>query len=277
MKIAIQGRPASFHDEAAHQFFGSAIELICCETFAETFGALASGEASYAMAAIENSLFGPISPVYDLLLEHRPWIFGETYLHIHQCLIGLPSADLQDVEEVYSHTAALAQCEAYLNTHLAHAKRFEHYDTAGAVADIAQWNDKKKVAIASATAAKHYGLKVIAPNIETHHRNFTRFIALAKQSQPTDKATKTSIVLRTANHSGALYHALGAFDAEQINLTLLHSRPIVGQHQRYMFYADFEAGIDEASTKRTLKTLHEQGCEVTILGSYPAATLPTDF
>lgn len=277
MRIAVQGQIASFHDVAAHQFFGDEIELICCDTFTDTFTTLTNGNADYAMVAIENSLYGPISPVYDLLLQHQPWIYGETYLRIHQCLIGLPGATLADVKEVYSHAAALAQCEVFLNGQLHHAKRFEHTDTAGAVADIAKWQNSSKAAIASEVAARHYGLSVLAPNIETHHNNFTRFVALARERQPTDTANKTSIVLKTAHHSGALYQALGAFDAEGINLTLIHSRPIAGEHQKYMFYLDFESSIESPQAKRIFAALKQQRCEVTLLGSFPEAKLPSDF
>jgi prephenate dehydratase len=273
MKIAIQGQEASFHDVAAHQFFNEPIELICCESFSNTFTALMDGTADAAVVAIENSLYGTINPVYDLLLQHRPWISGETYLRIHQCLVGLPGASLHDITEVYSHAAALAQCETFLTTQLAHAKRYEHADTAGAAADVAAWGDPTKAAIASAAAAERYGLRILAPDIETHHHNYTRFIVLHRDRQPADQADKTSIVLRTAHQSGALYHALGALNDHGYNMTLLTSRPVIGHHQKYMFYMDFEAAMS-AKTSQVLDQLRAQGCDVLVLGSYLAATLP---
>lgn len=273
MKIAIQGQPASFHDQAAHQLFAEPIELICCETFSDTFEALTNGHADVAVVAIENSLYGTINPVYDLLLQHRPWISGETYVRIHQCLVGLPGAQLHEITEVYSHTAALAQCEQFLTHQLAHAKRFEHADTAGAAADVATWGDPTKAAIASAAAAERYGLSIIAPDIETHHHNYTRFIVLQRTGQTAHETNKTSIVLRTAHQSGALYRALGVLNANNYNMTLLTSRPIVGHHQKYMFYMDFEAGLD-TQTQQVLDQLRGQGCDVTILGSYQSASLP---
>jgi len=273
MKIAIQGQPASFHDQAARQLFDEPIELICCETFSDTFEALADGRADVAVVAIENSLYGTINPVYDLLLKHRPWISGETYVRIHQCLVGLPGTKMHDITEVYSHTAALAQCEAFLADNLPRAKRFEHADTAGAAADVATWADPTKAAIASAAAAERYGLTILAPDIETHHHNYTRFIVLHRERQTAEQANKTSIVLRTAHQSGALHRALGVLEAHGYNMTLLTSRPIIGHHQKYMFYMDFEAGLD-AQTSRAFDELRAQGCDITILGSYQAATLP---
>ena len=66
--VAIQGDLASFHHIAAKQFFDDQIAAICCETFRETFAALANGSVDYAVSAIENSLYGSINEVYDLLL-----------------------------------------------------------------------------------------------------------------------------------------------------------------------------------------------------------------
>ena len=273
-KIAIQGHIASFHDVAARQLFGDDIELMCCETFADVFTALEANLVDAAVVAIENSLHGPITPVYDLLLRYKPWIYRETYLQIHQCLIGLPGTKLNEIREVYSHVAALSQCDEFLTSHLHHAKRFEHADTAGAVADVALWSDKTKAAIASEAAARHYGLEVLAPNIETHHHNYTRFIAINKAKQPLGLASKTSIVMRTNHQSGALYRALGVFDRRGINLTMLTSRPIIGEHQRYMFYLDFAAGLEDENTQAALNELQKLGCDVTILGSFEAAQLP---
>lgn len=273
MKIAIQGQNASFHDQAAHQMFGDDIELICCETFADVFDALKSKQADYAVVAVENSFHGPITSVYDLLLRDKPWMFKETYLQIHQCLIGLPGARIDDIQEVYTHVAALSQCEDFLAHALHHAKHLEHPDTAGAVKDVAAWNDKTKAAIASAAAAQYYGLEVIQKNIETTPHNYTRFVALSRSPQSGD-ATKTSIVLKTNHQIGALYRALGVFEQHNINLTMLVSRPITGQHQRYMFYLDFNAGIDSPAAHRIIEELRALECDVVVLGSYMAAELP---
>ena len=273
MKIAIQGQRASFHDQAAHQMFGNTIELICCETFADVFDALKSGQADYAVVAVENSFHGPITAVYDLLLRDKPWMFQETYIQVHQCLVGLPGTRIEDIKEVYTHVAALSQCEDFLTHTLHEAKHLEHPDTAGAAKDVATWGDKTKAAIASAVAARYYGLEVIQENIESSPHNYTRFVALSKQHKIID-ATKTSIVLKTNHQTGALYRALGVFERHGINLAMLVSRPITGQHQRYMFYLDFNAGIESPAAHRIIDELRELECDVTVLGSYMAAELP---
>jgi prephenate dehydratase len=269
--VAIQGGPASFHDIASQQFFNEAYTPICCNTFAETCQTLVEGRANMAVCAIENSLFGSINEVYDLLLKHKLWIVGEVFLRVDQCLIGLPGASIKNITEVYSQLPALAQCEDYLDTTLPTAKRFETHDTATSVAMVKEWADPTKAAIASRQAAKLHGLEVLAANIETHKQNYTRFLILQRQHQVVEGANKTSLVLETGHHAGALYAALGVFAKRGINLTKLQSRPIVGRVWHYVFYIDATDSAESPDFKQALKELKSQDCQVTVLGSYPAA------
>lgn len=270
VKVVIQGQTASFHDIAARQFLGDDIEIVGCDTFSQVFDSLTSGKADKAVVAIENSLFGSINEVYDLLISQKFWISGEVYLRINQCLIGLPGAKLEDIREVHSHLVALAQCEDFLDQKLPNAERFEHHDTAGSVADIIKWSDPAKAAIASAEAAKLHGAKILAKDIETNKQNYTRFVVLDKQKTEVKGANKTSLVLVTGHKPGALYSALGTFASRKMNLTKLQSRPIIGQAWHYMFYLDVAGDANSNSFKKAAQELTSQDCQLTILGSYKA-------
>src|SRR3990167_3465526 len=269
-RVAIQGQQASFHDIAARRFLGTDVKIVNCETFEATFAALASGKADKIVVALENSLFGSINQTYDLLLKYKFWIAGELYLHIKQCLIGLPGTKLSDITEVYSQLPALAQCETFLDTKLPHAKRIEQHDTAASVAVVKAWNDPHKVAIASAEAAQLHGLKVLAQEIETYKHNYTLFVLIEKTKSVSKSANKTSMVITTDHKPGALYSALGVFAGSQMNLTKLQSRPIMGKAWHYLFYLDVDAAVETVEFKAVLKSLKKQGCQVTILGSYQA-------
>ena len=269
-RVAIQGQQASFHDIAARRFLGTHIKIVNCETFESTFAALATGQADKIVVALENSLFGSINQTYDLLLKYKFWIAGEVYLHIKQCLIGLPSAQLSEIREVYSQLPALAQCETFLDTKLPHAKRIEQHDTAASVAAVKEWNNPHKAAIASVEAAELYGLKVLAQEIETYKHNYTRFVLLEKSPRVIKNANKTSLVLTTDHKPGALYNALGIFADKQMNLTKLQSRPIMGKAWHYMFYIDVSSAAETDDFKQAQQKLKKQGCHITILGSYAA-------
>jgi prephenate dehydratase len=274
MKIAIQGQVASFHDAAARQFFGDDIEIVGCDTFPEAFQALADGRADKAVIAIENSLYGSMNEVYDLLLRYKFWIDGEIYSRIHQCLIGLRGAKLQDIKEVYSMPVALGQCEDFLDTALPQAKRIEHHDTTGSVMDVKKWNDPTKAAIAGRAAAKFHNMQLLAEEIETNKQNYTRFFVLQKQRPGHNNPTnKTSLLLVTDHKPGALHQALGAFANRAIGLTKLQSRPIIGEAWHYMFYVDIDAGIGNPDCQAALSELAQQQCEVTVLGSYQTLSI----
>ena len=274
--VAIQGDVASFHDIAARRFFSQQSQPICCDTFDGTFKALDSGEADYAVCAIENSLYGSINEVYDLLLRYNFSIIGEVYLRIEQCLIGLPGANIRDLKEVYSHPVALAQCERYFETMLPNTKLLELHDTAASVVFIKTKNDPTLAAVASEEAATLHGMSVLASSIETNQQNYTRFMVLSKTKSRVEGANKTSLVIRTRHTPGALYNALGAFATLNINLSKLQSRPIIGKSWHYMFYVDVEAGANEPAFQQAIDALLSQGCDVQILGSYLHGTQLSD-
>lgn len=266
--VAIQGDQASFHDIAATQLFGEG-RRVYCDSFASTFQVVGDGKADVALCAIENSLYGSINEVYDLLLVHNLRITGEIFLRIEQCLIGLPGAKTKDIKKVYSHPVALAQCEAYLDTKLAQVEREEYHDTAASVALIKELNDPSIAAIASREAAELHGLTVLAPSIETNKENYTRFVSLGK-TEPAGPKDKTSLVLELGHEPGTLYAFLGVFARRSINLSKLQSRPIVGKAWHYIFYVDIEAGSDQPLFQEALAELESLDCTPTVLGSYAA-------
>jgi prephenate dehydratase len=274
MKVSIQGQPGSFYDIAARKYFGPQYSPVCRNTFAEVFADIESGAAAFGLAAIENSLYGSINQNYDLLLKYEDiGIKGEIYLRVEHCLIGLPGTELKDIKEVYSHPVALAQCEEFLNSKLPHAEQLGHHDTAGSVAEIKSLDDPSKVAIASEAAAKLHGMTVLRRNIETHHQNYTRFIVLSKNGEVPIDATKTSFVLTKLRNdtdlkAGSLYRALGCFAKRGINLSKIESRPVIGKAWHYIFYMDFDTGLNDPEAQDALKELTELGAEYRVLGSY---------
>lgn len=269
-KIAIQGQAGSYYALAAKAFFGDECEIVPCRTFKETFACLGSGKADYALAAIENSLYGSINENYDLLLQNKFWIMGEVYVRIEHCLVGLPGAELTKITHVHSQAPALGQCEDWLETNLPSAERIEEHDTAGSVGIIKTLGDPTHAAIASQQAAELYELPILAKNIETHHHNFTRFLVLSPTQIATPQASKTSLVLtiRDDTKPGTLYRALGSFAKRDTNLTMLQSRPLIGKAWHYAFYVDIDLGNQAPGFDDVIAELEAHGCQVTVLGSY---------
>lgn len=271
MKVAIQGQEASYHHLAAKQFFGDDIDILPCDTFKLAFKAIEENTAKNAVIAIENSLYGAISPVYDLLLKKRLWISGEVYLRVQHCLIGIPGSDINKLQEIYSQIMALAQCENYLENNFGNAKHIEYHDTVASVELVKKSGDKTKAAIASEGAAKLHNMEILDKEIEDNKQNFTRFLVLQKKPNKVANANKTSLILITSHQPGSLYRALGVFDKYKINLSKLQSRPIKDKAWQYMFYIDVECGLENTELTSALSALEAQDCETIVLGSYISA------
>lgn len=266
-KIAIQGQAGSFHDEVA-QIMYSGDQIVPCDTFAEVFERMQTHQADHALVAIENSLYGSITEVYDLLLKHHFQITGEYVLHIHQQLIGLPRASLQTIEEIYSHPVAINQCRDWLESHLPTARIIEHHDTAGAVEYVANLGSPSVAAIAGAQAAQLYGLSILQRDIEDEKTNLTRFVAVDRTPISENDTNKASLVLTTSHEPGSLYRALGVFAKHDANLIKLQSRPIRGEVFKYQFFIDLTC--DSSQLMEIRRDLISQQCQVIELGRYQA-------
>lgn len=181
LKVAIQGYQASFHDVAARKMLGDKIHVFPCETFVEVFRAVDNGEADYGVVAISNSIYGPIHESMRLFDMFDVAVSDEATVHIEQCLLTVPKTEMSNVEHVYSHPVALAQCKEFIGDYLPKATLTGHADTAGAAADIARWNDPTKAAIASRAAAELHGLQVIASSIQASEENYTLFSLFKKK------------------------------------------------------------------------------------------------
>lgn len=266
MKVSIQGVSQSFHDIAARQWFGNDIETYQATTFKDVFLSLDEGEADAAVIAIENSLYGSINEVYDLLEKYRFPIIGEIHLAIHQQLIGFEGTDVSAVKKIYSHSVALAQCENWIDTHLPDAERIEYHDTAAAAEHIRELQDTTCVAIASKQAAHHLQLSVLSENIEDNPANFTRFLVIQPGAVPPSDADRSSIIITTDHTPGALAKVLTVFSERGINLAKLQSRPIIGKPWKYHFYLVLETAGSELED--ILSVVRPLTTEIVVLGQY---------
>ncbi len=280
LKVAIQGIRGSFHDQAAHDFYGQDIELLECDTFREVFEAVESGKADRGVVAIENSLQGSINAVYRLLARGTVWVEHEEYMRIEQFLIAAQPLDVTTLNtpstRIASHPVALVQVEQWLNTHLPQAVRSEMCDTAEAVRRITESGSTHDLAVAGRAAAELYDGCIIAGPINDDVHNYTRFFGIIKSdtATPDPNATRTSITLETGHAPGSLYTALGVFADAGVNLSKLDSHPIAGDTYHYAFYVDFDLGYTDEKTTKLLTELTRLGNTIHVLGSYTGRSLP---
>ena len=266
--IAIQGIEGSFHQEAAWQFFGKGIPVICCTTFRELIKtAQNKKESGGAVMAIENSIAGSILPNYNLLQKADLQIIGEVYLQIKQQLMVNPGVKMEDIREVHSHPIALLQCIDFLDKQ--GWKLIETDDTALSAKNIHQYKSRHIAGVASKLAAELYKLKIIAPNIQTQKNNYTRFLILQHKDNAAviANADKASINFCTDHSRGSLAGVLTKIAAGGINLSKLQSMPLPGGNWKYSFHADLEFDT-RIQFEKVIKNIKPLTGELKVFGVY---------
>ncbi len=270
MKIAIQGEYGSFSHEAAMKLIPDGV-IVPFSLSADVFEAVAGGAVEAAVIPIENSLAGPVTEHFDLLLTHDVRVERETLLRIRHNLIGLTGVATSEIERVFSHPVALAQCRKFLAAHPG-MKSVAFYDTAGSVKQLMELRDRHVAGIASAAAAQYYGAQIMEAGIEDNPENFTRFFLVRRVAEAvTDpQANKISLAFSVENRPGSLVAALAELAAMGTNMTKIESRPVHGKPWEYIFFVDCQIhSADEGS--RAVEALNPHCAMVKELGRYREA------
>jgi prephenate dehydratase len=221
--------------------------------------------------AIENSIAGSILPNYFLLQEYHFSIVGEIYLPIHMHLLALPGVKLVDIKNIESHPMAIRQCSDFLYK-LKGVQIMESDDTALSAKKVREKKLKNTAAIANEYAAKKFGLNVLEKRIETHKKNFTRFLILARKTDTSIESNKASISFEVANEVGSLAEALMTLKNNVINLTKIQSIPIIGKPNEYSIHIDVE-WKKRKSYDVAIQQLLRKVRNLNILGEYKRAKI----
>ncbi len=271
-KVAFQGERAAYSEKAIQSYFTVETENLPCRSVYDVTEMVRKGEADLGVLPIENTIVGSITHTYDVLLESRLNIVGELIIPISHCLLGKSKMPLKSIRKIFSHPAALAQCEIFLRN-LPDAEIIPTYDTAGSARMLNSSEASDMAAIAGREAADVYGLSIIKEGIEDYPSNQTRFVVISRDPVHTDDvanlASKTSVVFDTLDQPGMLYQCLGIFDQHKINLTSLESRPHKSEPWKYHFFVDMEGNYFDENIATALDEIKHKTGFVHVFGSYP--------
>lgn len=268
LNVAFLGPEGTFTQQAAHKHFGHAVKTVAVPTINDIFNSVERDDCEFGVVPVENSTEGVISHTLDRLLTSSLAICGEVEIRIHHNLLSLAES-LADIRTVYSHSQSLAQCRQWLSKHLPQAECLPVSSNAEA-ARLATLNEQA-AAIAGVTAAEVYNLPMLATNIEDEANNTTRFFIVGKQiSTPTGR-DKTTLVLSTANQSGALYKILEPFANANVDMLSIESRPSRQGLWDYVFFIDIEGHAEDEKVANALALLQDKVKMLKLLGSYPKA------
>lgn len=269
LKIAILGPAGTFTQAAAHRHFGHSIEAVFRPTIGDVFNAVELDRASYGVVPVENSSEGVVNSTLDRLFDSRLQLCGEIEIPVEHSLISQTNG-LAELNRVYAHPLALAQCSNWLNRNLPDVELNSVSSNARAVQIILEEVDA--AAIASQTAAEMYGVNVLRTNIENHANNTTRFLVIGKiATEPTGR-DKTSILVSKKNEAGSLVHLLEPFARFKIDMLKIESRPSRKEMWEYVFFIDFEGHVNDEKVRRLFTELKDRAPLFKLLGSYPRST-----
>lgn len=273
VRVAYLGPAGTFSEQAALQFFGSSIEHIACVSIDEVFRATASGGAGYGVVPVENSTEGVVSRSLDLFLNSPLHIVGEISMMVRHNLLRLTDS-LANIEAVYAHPQALAQCQGWLTTHLPVAAR--HPASSNAEGARLAATNPAWAGIASERAAAEYGLHLAAHGIQDDAFNRTRFaVVCLPQTLPAPPASGkdcVSLVVSVNNRPGAVHDILVPLKNHGVSMTRFESRPARSGEWEYFFYIDLVGHPSDPAVGAALTELKQLCAFYKVLGTYPVGS-----
>ncbi len=264
--VACQGVAGS-HSQAACEKLFEVPSIMFFNSFEGVFNAVEKGLCQYGILPLENSSYGSVGTVYDLMQNYNFHIVKSLRLRISHNLMAKPGTKMSDIKEIFSHEQAIGQCGEFLKA-LKDVKITVCENTALAAKTVAESGRKDVAAISSKECLELYNLELIKKHIQVSDNNYTRFICISKNLEIYPGSNKISLILSLPHVPCSLYHTISKFAALGINLTKLESRPIPGSDFEFMFYFDMDASIYSDELINLLSELENQPETFVFLGCY---------
>ena len=264
--VACQGVAGAYSHAAAERLF-QLPEIQFYNTFDDVFAAVENGDVEYGVLPIENSSYGSVVSIYNLMQHYNFYIVKSLRLRINHQLLAKPGTKLSDIKEIYSHEQAIGQCDPFLSS-LKGVKVTKVGNTALAAQMVAESDRDDVAAISSRECADLYGLDILKNHIQVTDNNYTRFICISKKLEIYPGANRISLILTLPHVPCSLYHMVAKFAVIDVNLTKLESRPIPGSDFEFLFYFDLDASVYQEDLLYLLSELEASPETFVFLGCY---------
>ena len=269
LKVAFSGVEGAFAHIAAKRIFKAA-EIKPFSDFKAAYNSVLNGESDLVVLPIENSFAGEVGQTIDLIFSGNLYINGIYELEIHQNLLGVKGAKVEDIKTVTSHPQALSQCHDYIKTHA--LKTEEANNTALAAKRVAEAKDKTLGAIASKETAEIYGLEILESKINKNAENKTRFAVLSKLKAEEENLSSSVLMFTVKHEAGSLAKAIGIIAKYGYSMTALRSRPMRKDSWQYYFYVEIEGSLATKNGSKMLKELGLVCDKLKVAGSFASHT-----
>ena len=271
LRVAFQGEPAAFSEDAIHLLWGPEVEAVPMPTFEAVMDAAECGDVDFGMLPIESTVLGDVHSAYDLLALHDGLVIcAEVVLPVRLALLALPGTRLSQIRSVASHPLILALCTYFLERHPG-IRAVPADDTAGAAREVAEAGDPARAALSSRRAAEHYGLAVIADGVEDRPDSQFRFLAVGREPALLERGTlsRTAVLCVFPDAAGSLVTALKPLADASFRITHIGARP-TREPWTYQFFLEYEHPAMDPHATAALYLLQTASRECRLLGTYPS-------
>ena len=234
--------------------------------------AVSSGITEEGVVPIENSLEGSVNFTLDLLITQPGLsVCNEVVVPIEHYMFAMPGVKPTDVQVIYSHPQALAQCKEYLERCFPEAQQMASLSTVAAVSDMKLSNVPAASISPRRAGDLNQDVEIIGRGVQDNVNNVTRFVVLASQDHEPTGQDKTSVCFsfQQRDSSGLLHQALGEFARRDINLMKIESRPTKENLGEYIFLVDCAGHRKDDKVAAVLDSLYAQCRMLKVFGSYP--------
>ena len=237
--------------------------------------AVRSGEADFAVVAIENTVEGGVTATLDTLAEGAPLVILEEFvIPVAFELVSRDDRAMASITRVAAHAHGLAQCRRWISANLPDVIQVAASSNSAAAVALADGTADFDAALAPPGTAERLGLHLVTDGVADNVNAATRFVRVGRPGvlPPVTGADKTTLVVHLPHdRAGALLEMLEQFAVRGVNLSRIESRPIGDKPGEYAFSIDALAHVAEARMAEVLVGLKRTCPVVTFLGSYPAA------
>jgi len=115
--------------------------------------------------------------------------------------------------------------------------------------------------------------KINVPGESIVKGSAAQFVVISNNLLSMPNANHTVLRFYLPHKTGALYHTLGRFALEGLNLTKLHSRPLENAEYDCAFYLDFDGNVKNPRTADLLCALSEEMEQLVLFGNYHEYTI----
>lgn len=271
-ELAFLGPRGTYSEQATDLYrsrvkgFDTTVPLPTITAVAE---AIRKGEAPRGIIPAVATTGFPVESTKALLGALDPGfrIVGEVNIPIDIDLMVKPGTKPADIKAILSHPNALGEAADWLRQHYPDAKLEPVRSTAAAAEQVSR-GDGTIAAVAGPSAAKLYGLDVLAERVQDNKDNRTSFWAIVKPGVPFVPAANRIAVNIEAPAGSLAFSSVVAglrgagFSVVNVNSVPLHG-PLFGY--RYMIYLAAEKPVLVTRLNRLLAREAKAGHGETLL------------